>query len=108
MDFDECSTAVGLIPTRTWRSKVDALPIAEWGIGFEKHEYDSVDLALGKLFGMVANHKERIKQFAGLKNYTVAVVCTVTIWKDSPLYEISRSHIKELAELDAEFVLHIQ
>jgi hypothetical protein len=108
MDFDECSIAVGLTPTRTWRSKVTTLPIAEWGIGFNKREYDSIELALSELLDMVANHKERIKQFAASKNYAVMVVCAVTVWENPPLYEISPPLIKTLAELEAKFILHIQ
>jgi hypothetical protein len=108
MDFDECSTAVGLTPTRTWRSKVITLPIAEWGVGFDKQEYGSIDLALSELLDMVANHKERIRQFAALESYAVMVVCAVTVWEEPPLYEISPSHIRTLAELEAKFILHIQ
>jgi hypothetical protein len=107
MDFDECTAAVGTTPTCTARSKVASLPGAEWGIGIEKKEAESIGEVLDEVLIMISNYKDRIVSYANQKGYTVLVICTVTIWAFPPLYELTPSHLREMAELGAEFRMDI-
>ena len=35
--------------------------------------------------------------------HQISVVCYITIWRDRPVYDLSRKVVKKLAEIEAEF-----
>ncbi len=109
-DFKECSDAIGLRPTDTWTKAVlsELLPEHSWSIGFEKERgLESLDDAVSQLLQLVTGHEDRIKRYAATRHLRVTVTCTVMIFDEHPVYELTDERVRAIADLGAGLLLDV-
>lgn len=114
-DFDPqaCSAFIGLQPTEIWRQKREELkqredlPNVSWNIGHEPIEGYSVSDAVDEVLDLVWPARERLRTFLQGQNIEVGIACTVAIHADRPIYDLSASTIRRLAELSCKFTLDV-
>lgn len=114
-DFDPAAvTAVlGIGPTEVWhqeRQELKAradLPTVCWKHGFKKKPFISIDDAVAEILDTIWPLRDRVQQWSGANATQVGVECSVSIYNDRPVYELSATTISRLSDLRCEFVLDI-
>ena len=114
-DFDPAmvTSAIGLEPSKVWKQKHEHLlhrkDIANtcWSLGREKQRNYSVSEAVDEVLDLIWPKRAEIKKFVMNDSFDVGIDCSVTIWEDRPVYELSAKVIKRLADLGCEFGLDI-
>ena len=112
-DVDECTRAIGREPTEIWRQKrphlrerVD-LPDTEWMVGFQWRPFDAVDDAVRETISQIWDARSRFVAFAEAHHLSRFLVCSVRIWRERPLYNLTAQSLRQLGELGVEFSLDI-
>lgn len=114
-DFDPHSvtTILGVEPTEVWRQERQELlsrrdlPTVCWKLGFKKQPFMSIDDAVGRVLGDIWPLRQRVLQWSEANSSQVGIECSVSIFEDRPVYELSAITIARLAELRCEFLLDI-
>jgi hypothetical protein len=110
MSFDACSKAVGLDPTTTFVRPYDydssLIAARQWCFATGKVELESIDDAVQALLSYLPS-MHSIADFATLGNYDVELICSVDVYEDRPLYELSKESIASLSRLRARFSMEI-
>lgn len=115
LDFDEISSQIGVIPTRTWRQKDEdiakshpEIENSNWSWGFENRVFSSTDDALVDLLGGIWPQKERIQEYVRSNpSLVISTTLNVTFQKSRPLYEFGPETMSRLAELNCSLLLDI-
>lgn len=113
LDPESCTSALGLKPSEVWRQKHKHLldhkdlPSVSWSLGEKNQREFSVSKAVEAVLDLVWPARERVIRFVSGKNFIVGVTCSVTIYEDRPIYDLSKETISRLAVLDCEFCLDI-
>jgi hypothetical protein len=114
-DFDpnECTSAIGLAPTETWRqkrrhlqSRTDLANTA-WIIASPWTERDSIDEAVLTMVEDILPYQQGVVEYSRKRGLSVVLNCSVRIWSDAPLYTLRLHTMKGLVALCAEFGLDI-
>ena len=114
-DFDPAmvTSAIGLEPSEVWKQKHEHLlhrkdiPNTCWSLGREKQQNYSVSEAVDEVLDLIWPKRAEIKKFVMHDSFDVGIDCSVTIWDDRPVYDLSAKVIKRLADLGCEFGLDI-
>jgi len=78
-----------------------------WKYSEETNHY-SVDDAVSALLNILGGAvSQTLGNYLAEHMLDLSIICNVTIYDDRPVYELSRKTIKELANLDAEFIMDI-
>lgn len=110
LDFEECTKAVGVHPSRVFERTYDydseLVPAKQWCLAAEKIELESVDDAVVGLLKLVPS-RERLFQFSEASAYDFEVACTIDVYEDRPLYELSKETIENLFHMKAGFSMEV-
>ena len=114
-DFDPAmvTLAIGLEPSEVWKQKHKHLlhrkdiPNTCWSLGIGKQRNYSVSEAVDEVLDLIWPKRAEIKKFVMNDSVNVGIDCSVTIWEDRPVYDLSAKVIKRLADLGCEFGLDI-
>ena len=114
-DFDPAmvTSAIGLEPSEVWKQKHEHLlnrkdiPNICWSLGRGEQRNYSVSEAVDEVLDLIWPKRAEIKKFAINDSFDVGIDCSVTIWEDRPVYDLSAKVIKRLADLGCEFGLDI-
>ena len=110
---DDITDKLGLVPTEVWKQKREHLlsrkdiPNVSWNLGKHEERIYSVSDAVESVMDLLLPVKEKIKHVSEKPNYHVGITCSVTIYEDNPIYDLSVSAISKLSELGCEFSLDI-
>jgi hypothetical protein len=109
IDFDHCTRAIGLPPSRTWVAKIPlaGVPQRSWSIGFEKRPFDSMNDAILCCLGLVEGFEQRLVSYVASERLSVIMACNIRIIGSRPLYDLSPTSMTRLAGLNAELLLDI-
>lgn len=107
--FEQCSRAIGLEPTETWRKEIDlpAAPEAEWRVGFRKLRVSDLDDAMSVLLNRVWPRRSEIMRFASDNGLKVSFGCNVTIQDTPPRYRLSVETLRKIAEFQSDILLDV-
>lgn len=114
-DFDPgaVTRALGIDPTEVWHQKrqelkarVD-LPTVCWKHGFKKKPFFSIDDAVAKVLDAIWPLRERVQEWSASNATQVGIECSVSIYNNRPVYELSAKTISRLSDLRCGFVLDI-
>lgn len=114
-DFDPAmvTSAIGLEPSEVWKQKHAHLlhrkdiPNTCWSLGRGEQQNYSVSEAVDEVLDLIWPKRAEIKKFVMNDSFDVGIDCSVTIWEDRPVYDLSAKVIKRLADLGCEFGLDI-
>lgn len=114
-DFDPAmvTSAIGLEPSKVWKQKHKHLlsrkdiPNTCWTLGRGKQKKYSVSEAVDEVLDLIWPKRAEIKKFVMNDSFNVGIDCSVTIWEDRPVYDLSEKVIKRMADLGCEFGLDI-
>ena len=110
LDFDQCSEAMGVQPSSVFERPYDydssIVGARQWSLETEKLELESVDDAIACLLKILPPISE-VSRFIEERGYDLEVVCSVDVYEDRPLYELSKETIAKLFCLKARFSMEI-
>jgi hypothetical protein len=114
-DFDTrlVTDGLGTQPTEVWSQKRPELrKLAEldnegWYLEIRDEESRSVSVAVERLLDLVLPIAHRLPAVLHQVHARAAVVVTVTITEDRPVYDLSSSAIMRLAQLNCSFIMDI-
>ena len=114
-DFDpgKCTLTIGLEPSEIWKQKHKHLldrrdvPNTSWNLGKQKQRKYSVSEAVDEVLDLSWPKRKEIIRLSRDKSFNVGVTCSITIYDDRPVYDLSLKTIKRLADLGCEFSLDI-
>jgi len=110
---DIITSYLGLAPTEVWKQKHAHLlsrkdiPNVSWSLGCRDERIYSISDAVDGVLDLLWPVKEQIKLVSKKPDYYVGITCSVTIYEDSPVYDLSANTISRLSELGCEFSLDI-
>ena len=111
MDLEECTRVIGMEPDEVWHRPEMHVgiqgPPREWSIGFRREKYWSTNDAVASVLARIWPLRVRVKYLVAERGYTLTLACNVTHYGDRPLYELSSTVMKQLGELDCEFLMDI-
>ena len=106
----QCTEAVGLEPSRTWRARPETPPEFEreaWLLELTTLDTYEVGVAVDLLLDHLKGHEDRLRQFAERSGIEVAVTCGVHIDNERGIYELKASTMARLASIGARFSMDI-
>ncbi len=112
-DADECTSAIGLEPSEIWRQKIPELqhridlPNVNWNIIRESKTLYSVSDVVDQVIDAVWSQRDRIEDYVRGKPLEVWIGCTVTIFRDRPVYDLSAATIRRMADMKCGFMLDV-
>jgi hypothetical protein len=112
-DPEDCTTALGIRPTRTFRRGTSLrlrghpAPDGVWFIDTEWTEVVSTDDAVARLVSQVWGSRSAIQQFCRKNNATIDVEVTVEIYDERPIFELTSGTMARLLRLGANFGIDI-
>jgi hypothetical protein len=114
-DFDPLAVTdvLGIDPSEVWRQhrpelkERPDLPTVCWKYGFKKRRFVSIDDAVSEILEVIWPLRDRVQQWLASNAAQVGVECSVSIYNDRPIYELSATTISRLSELRCEFLLDI-
>lgn len=78
-----------------------------WKHGFNKRPFISIDDAVAEVLDAISPVRERVQQWSASNATQVGIECSVSIYNDRPIYELSAKTISRLADLRCGFVMDI-
>ena len=112
-DADACSNAIGLLSTDVWRQSRPELRDRpelnnmNWSYGIEITTSFSTNDVVAKIVGEIWSRKEAVLEFAKLNNLSASLCCNITIHENRSVYELMPETMRQLADLNAEFLIDI-
>lgn len=112
-DTDECTSAIGLEPSEIWRQKIPELrqrmdlPNVNWSIRRESKTLYSVSDVVDQVIDAVWSHRDRIEDYVRGKPLEVVITCTVTMFHDRPVLDLSAATIRRMADMKCGFTLDV-
>lgn len=112
-DTDNCTAVVGVEPSEVRRQKHSELrarkdiPNVSWNLGRIRTDSYSVSESVDEILDLIWPSRDRVKDFVDGKELVIGIACTVTIRVDRPVYDLSTTTIRRLAELSCEFILDV-
>lgn len=110
LDFDQCSEAIGLQPSsvfeRPYHYDSSMVGARQWSLVTDKSELESVDDAIAGLLKLVPSVSKIVK-FLAEGGYDLEIGCSIDVYEDRPLYELSNDTIEKLFSLKARFSMEI-
>ena len=111
LNFDECTNIVGVAPSNTFVRKYhydsSLVPVCQWSYTTQKIELESINDAVTILLKKLEPSLPQISIFANTRDYQIEFACSVDVYEDRPLYELSCETITHLAVLRARFSMEI-
>jgi hypothetical protein len=112
-DPDDCTSALGLTPTRIRRrgvvAPVGGPPAREngWSIDTEWEDTDSTDTVVVRLLDQLWDRRLAVRRFCEENHAGCAFVAVVEILEERPVYELTNGTIARMSEFGAAFSLDI-
>ncbi len=110
LDFGQCSKALGVQPSSVFERPYDydsaMVGARQWSLATEKSELESVDDAIDGLLKLIPS-VSKVSEFLEDGGYDLEIACSVDVYEDRPLYELSKETIEKLFCLKARFSMDI-
>ncbi len=112
-DTDACNLAVGVTATELWRQKRPELrdkPYLKnmnWAYGVKHVTSFTTNDVVESVVSKVWPQRADILEFAELNQLTTSLCCNVTIHEQRPVYELLPETMRQLADLNAEFLMDV-
>ncbi|HEX5418756.1 MAG TPA: DUF4279 domain-containing protein [Gammaproteobacteria bacterium] len=114
-DFDPAAvtSVLGVDPSEVWRQERRELiarpdlPTVCWKHGFKKKPFVSIDDAVAEVLEAIWPLRDRVQQWLASNATQAGIECSVSIYNERPIYELSATTISKLSDLRCEFVLDI-
>lgn len=110
-EFDSVTEALGIEPSDQWVQKHDHLKGTDldyksWQLSTGKVDSDSVSLVVEDLLVKVQG-KEQVLKSLTESGFALTVVCSITIFKERPVYDLSKEAVAKIAEIGADFSMDL-
>jgi len=108
---DDLTSLSGIMPYKTSirkKAKKEREEAFEnsWSFKVEKKCY-SIDEAINKLLDHIWIKRHEFILFASDNNLEITILCNVHIDRDSPVYELNSSTLKQISQLNASLLMDI-
>lgn len=111
LDFDTCTAAMGAEPTSTFVRDFDydstLVSARQWTYETPKDLSESVDDTLQILLQRFLSRLSAVRNYCTEHEYDVEISCSVDVYDDRPLYELSVNTVEVLSVLRARFSMEV-